>query len=125
MKSREIRQELLKVRDITLEKTIDAYNVVEIGLKQSNSINNEETIHRIRNRGAKTRSRTPEIKNNREKCSKCNFNHERNRMNIPARDKKCSKCNEIGDFTICCRNMQSFRQDKRSHVHNLAENESR
>ena len=42
-------------------------------------------------------------------------------MNYPARDKKCFKCNNIGHFIICCRNMQSFRQDKRSHVHNLAE----
>ena len=78
----------------------------EIALKQSNSINNEDTIHRIRNRGAKTRSRTSEHKNNRENCSMCNFNHERNRMNCPARDKKCFKCNNIGHFNICCRNLK-------------------
>lgn len=126
-----LQTELLKVRDLTLEKCIDICKAAENATAQ-NRILRPDTVNKVTHENRGYREKNDKGKVNYEKpkkdCWFCGLKHVFVKEKCPAFGKKCAACGLNNHFAQMCRSQKSQcsqnkeAKTKRGHkIHNVCE----
>lgn len=89
-------QELLQVKDLTLDQAISKCRGLEAAKKSRSDIQGSVDIHAVHTKAPSSNLSPP--------CIGCgNKQHEGGRKNCPAYRRNCRRCGKIGHFSIVCR----------------------
>ena len=100
-----MRERLLRVEDLTLEKAISMIRAAEISRQQTAYIKTAESpsegsIEEITRKYKKLQTKFKKSQKQTESCKWCGLKHEPRKC--PAFGKICSKCNRRNHFAKCC-----------------------
>ena len=104
IKNPKIQRELLKVRKLTLEQTVDICKANEKAITQNRTLRPEVNKVSVRTKTARTGS-----------CKFCGRTHEWDKNKCPAFGKTCMKCSMKNHFAKMCKNTGEFSARKKVH----------
>ena len=108
-----VQTELLKCRDLTLEKCIDICKASESALAQNRAIRPNEQVHKVstgnRKEGYKPKSNKKNQDDGARLCKFCGEHHKMKKELCPAYGKTCSECGLRNHFAVKCRTKEGRR----------------
>ena len=103
--SRHVRKQLLKERELTLDRAIDIGIANELSDRNNTELSSnqvsdpKEEVHGVDKGGLSKKDSKPGIKN----CRNCGGNHAAKQKSCPAFGKKCLHCGKLNHFEkVCC-----------------------
>lgn len=110
-----LRERLLRVDDLTLDKCIQVCRATELSRESSRTLAGGQTVeevHMIKRTARQDRDNTVS-------CKFCGNTHERDKNKCPAFGKRCKKCGKENHFAVRCKTKQD--KDKGKRVHHVTE----
>ena len=109
------RAELLKIRQLTLDRSIDICRAAQ-SASSNNKMLRPDAVHIVKERRSKMRG-----KEKKQECRFCGYTHVMRKEKCPAYGKKCGRCGELNHFASKCPEKERShfekrgREEERSH----------
>ena len=100
--SESLRKQLLKERELTLEKAIQVCQIYEAAESQSEKMTNDQSVNAIK-QGRFQKSDSSKATNSNPLCYYCGQFHQRGARACPAYGKQCGKCKRRNHFAKVCK----------------------
>ena len=125
IRSTATRQELLRERELTLDRCVDMCRAAEQSMTQTKAMSTPETVHGVYEKPRKGPTLI--------QCKYCGSKHARDKAKCAAFGKNCSSCGKPNHFAKVCRSgapsggrkrSDSYRKAAKPKVHNVQEEDS-
>ncbi len=101
------RAELLKIRQLTLDRSIDICRAAQ-SASSNNKMLRPDAVHIVKERRSKMRG-----KEKKQECRFCGYTHVMRKEKCPAYGKKCGRCGELNHFASKCPEKERSHFEKR------------
>ena len=119
-----VRERLLRVPDLTLEKALEISRAAEATQSQLKQMQNIQEVNELRSKNERTpnekfEGKTPAYGGEHIDCKFCGRRHVRDRMKCPAYGQRCNRCGKNDHFAVKClagkRLSEKSRADQKLH----------
>ena len=119
-----VRERLLRVPDLTLEKALEISRAAEATQSQLKQMQNIQEVNELRSKNERTpnekfEGKTPGYGGEHIDCKFCGRRHVRDRMKCPAYGQRCNRCGKNDHFAVKClagkRLSEKSRADQKLH----------